>query len=61
MSHTDYVETVPEGFKNIASTPSCPNAAMENPDKKLYGIKKLDFIQTCKRIRYSLYIAAQHV
>ena len=39
MSHTDYVETVPEGFKNIASTPSCPNAAMENPDKKLYGIQ----------------------
>ena len=39
MSHTDYVETVPEGFRNIASTPSCPNAAMENPDKKLYGIQ----------------------
>ena len=39
MSHTDYVETVPEGFKNIASTPSCPNAAMENPNKKLYGIQ----------------------
>ena len=39
MSHTDYVETVPEGFKNIASTPSCPNAAIENPDKKLYGIQ----------------------
>ena len=39
MSHTDYVETVPEGFKNIASTQSCPNAAMENPDKKLYGIQ----------------------
>ena len=39
MSHTDYVETVPEGFKNIASTPSCPNAAMENSNKKLYGIQ----------------------
>ena len=39
MSHTDYVETVPEGFRNIASTPSCPNAAMENPNKKLYGIQ----------------------
>ena len=22
MSHTDYVEAVPEGFRNIASTPS---------------------------------------
>ena len=39
MSHTDYVETVPEGFKNIGSTSSCPNAAMENPEKKLYGIQ----------------------
>lgn len=39
MSHTDYVEIVPEGFKNIGSTPSCPNAAMENPEKKLYGIQ----------------------
>jgi len=39
MSHTDYVETVPEGFKNIGSTPLCPNAAMENVEKKLYGIQ----------------------
>ena len=39
MSHTDYVESVPEGFRNIASTSSCPNAAMENIDKKLYGIQ----------------------
>ena len=39
MSHTDYVETVPEGFKNIGHTTSCPNAAMENQEKKLYGIQ----------------------
>ena len=39
MSHTDYVEIVPEGFKNIGSTSSCPNAAMENSEKKLYGIQ----------------------
>ncbi len=39
MSHTDYVETVPKGFRNIASTPSCPNAAMENLEEKLYGIQ----------------------
>ena len=39
MSHTDYVEILPDGFKNIASTSSCPNAAMENNDKKLYGIQ----------------------
>ena len=39
MSHTDYVENVPEGFKKIASTPVCPNAAMVEPQKKLYGIQ----------------------
>ena len=39
MSHTDYVETVPEGFKNIGHTNSCPNAAMENKERKLYGIQ----------------------
>ena len=39
MSHTDYVEEVPSGFKKIGFTPVCPNAAMENADKKLYGIQ----------------------
>ena len=39
MSHTDYVEAVPEGFKKIGYTQVCPNAAMENTDKKLYGIQ----------------------
>lgn len=39
MSHTDYVEAVPEGFKRIGYTSVCPNAAMENDDKKLYGIQ----------------------
>ncbi len=39
MNHTDFVETVPEGFKNIGHTSSCPNAAMENEEKKLYGIQ----------------------
>ncbi len=39
MSHTDYVEMVPNGFKKIASTSSCPNAAMENVQRKLYGIQ----------------------
>ena len=39
MSHTDYVESVPEGFKNIGYTSVCPNAAMENAEKKLYGIQ----------------------
>ena len=39
MSHTDFVEKVPEGFKNIGHTASCPNAAMENKEKNLYGIQ----------------------
>ena len=39
MSHTDYVEEVPSGFKKIGFTPVCPNAAMENAEKKLYGIQ----------------------
>ena len=39
MSHTDYVESVPNGFKRIGHTSVCPNAAMENTEKKLYGIQ----------------------
>ncbi len=39
MSHTDYVETLAPGFKNIGHTASCPNAAIENAEKQLYGIQ----------------------
>ena len=39
MSHTDYIEKAPEGFKISAHTPVCPVAAMENPDKKLYAVQ----------------------
>ena len=39
MSHTDFVETLPDGFHNIGSTSSCPNAAIANDEKKLYGIQ----------------------
>ena len=39
MSHTDYVEVLPDGFKNIGSTQSCPNAAIENVERNLYGIQ----------------------
>lgn len=37
MSHTDYIEKAPEGFTVIATTPVCPVAAMECPEKKLYA------------------------
>ena len=39
MSHKDFVSELPEGFKNIGHTLSCPNAAIENREKKLYGIQ----------------------
>ncbi len=39
MSHTDYIETAPEGFDVTAITDSCPTAAMENAEKKLYAVQ----------------------
>ncbi len=61
MSHTDYVEKLPEGFKNIGSTLSCPNAAIENAEKKLYGIQfhpevnsSIDGIQVIKNFLFNI-------
>ncbi|MGM9975283.1 MAG: glutamine-hydrolyzing GMP synthase, partial [Clostridiaceae bacterium] len=39
MSHTDFVKEIPEGFNIIASTSQCPAAAIENEEKKLYGVQ----------------------
>ncbi|EES48998.1 glutamine-hydrolyzing GMP synthase [Clostridium botulinum] len=39
MSHTDYIEKEPEGFKVIGKTPVCPVAAMECEDKNLYAVQ----------------------
>ncbi len=39
MSHTDYVDTLPEGFERIAYTQSCPYAGIENKEKHFYGIQ----------------------
>ncbi len=39
MSHTDYIAAVPEGFEITASSASCPCAAYENADKKLYAVQ----------------------
>jgi len=39
MSHTDFVKNVPEGFRVSAVTEACPCAAMECPEKKLYGVQ----------------------
>ncbi len=39
MSHTDYIERIPEGFKITAYSDSCPCAAYENAEKKLYAVQ----------------------
>ncbi len=39
MSHGDKVVAIPEGFSVIASTPSCPIAAIACDEKKFYGIQ----------------------
>lgn len=39
MSHTDRIGMIPPGFRTIASTATCPIAAMENPDRRQYGIQ----------------------
>ncbi|PKK38903.1 GMP synthase [Clostridiaceae bacterium JG1575] len=39
MSHTYYVDRMPEGFKKTASSEHCPHAAMECPEKKLYAVQ----------------------
>ncbi|MEG3765684.1 glutamine-hydrolyzing GMP synthase [Alteromonas sp. 14N.309.X.WAT.G.H12] len=39
MSHGDKVAEIPAGFETIAQTPSCPHAAMHNPEKRFYGVQ----------------------
>jgi len=39
MSHGDQVETMPEGFKAMAKTSTCPFAAFGNDDRKIYGLQ----------------------
>ena len=39
MSHTDYISELPEGFVSVAHTESCPAGAIENKERKLYGIQ----------------------
>lgn len=39
MSHTYHISQLPEGFKVIASSESCPNAAMANDKLKIYGLQ----------------------
>lgn len=39
MSHTDFIAEVPVGFRVIAKTATCPTAAMECAEKRLYGVQ----------------------
>ena len=39
MSHGDLVREVPNGFRATATSPNCPIAAMDNDDRKFYGIQ----------------------
>jgi len=39
MSHTDFIERAPEGFKITAATADCPVAAMEDVENKYYAVQ----------------------
>jgi GMP synthase (glutamine-hydrolysing) len=39
MSHTDFIEEIPQGFEVTAKTESCPVAAMKNGEKRLYAVQ----------------------
>lgn len=39
MSHTIYIAKVPDGFQVTATSETCPTAAMENAEKKLYALQ----------------------
>lgn len=39
MSHTDFIEAAPAGFKITATTNDCPVAAMENPSMGMYAVQ----------------------
>lgn len=39
MSHTDYIDNVPDGFEVIAYSDDCPCAAMQNIENNLYAVQ----------------------
>lgn len=39
MSHGDYMERVPDGFRLVAGSDKCPNVAISNEEKKIYGVQ----------------------
>jgi len=39
MSHGDRVETLPEGFRAVATSSNCPFAAVEAPQRQFWGVQ----------------------
>ncbi len=39
MSHGDTVQTLPEGFDVLATTETCPTAAIGNSDRRIFGVQ----------------------
>jgi GMP synthase (glutamine-hydrolysing) len=39
MSHGDQVAEMPAGFQRLAQTGTCPNAAMGDPSRRIYGLQ----------------------
>ncbi|HEV8114190.1 MAG TPA: glutamine-hydrolyzing GMP synthase [Planctomycetota bacterium] len=39
MSHGDRVERLPQGFKRLAHSPTCPEAAVGDPKRGFYGVQ----------------------
>ena len=39
MSHGDQVAEMPAGFQRLAQTATCPNAAMGDPARRIYGLQ----------------------
>ena len=39
MSHGDRVETLPDGFSRVGTSPNCPFAAVESIDRKFWGVQ----------------------
>jgi GMP synthase (glutamine-hydrolysing) len=39
MSHGDQIHNLPEGFETLASTSTCPHAAIRHKDKPLFGVQ----------------------
>lgn len=39
MSHGDHIETLPKGFRSVAQSPGSPFAAVEDPERRFFGVQ----------------------